>query len=34
LLAPVNRIDGKEIGTPSVQRELTAELNELFAGIR
>lgn len=33
LLAPVNRIDGKEIGTPSVQKELTAELNELFAGI-
>ncbi|TLM71680.1 aminodeoxychorismate lyase [Pseudarthrobacter sp. NamB4] len=34
LLAPVNRIDGQEIGTPSVQKELTAELNELFAGIR
>lgn len=34
LLAPVNRIDGKEIGTPSVQKELTAELNELFAGIQ
>lgn len=33
LLAPVNRIDGKEIGTPSVQKELTAELSELFAGI-
>jgi 4-amino-4-deoxychorismate lyase len=33
LLAPVNRIDGKEIGTPSVQKELTDELAELFAGI-
>ncbi|WP_324643352.1 aminodeoxychorismate lyase [Pseudarthrobacter sp. LT1] len=33
LLAPVNRIDGKEIGTPSVQKELTAELSGLFAGI-
>ncbi len=33
MLAPVNRIDGKEVGTPSVQKELTAELNELFAGI-
>lgn len=33
LLAPVNRIDGKEIGTPSLQKELTAELSELFAGI-
>jgi 4-amino-4-deoxychorismate lyase len=33
LLAPVNRIDGKEIGTPSLQKELTAELAELFAGI-
>jgi 4-amino-4-deoxychorismate lyase len=33
LLAPVNRIDGKEIGTPSAQKELTAELSELFAGI-
>jgi 4-amino-4-deoxychorismate lyase len=34
MLAPVNRIDGKEIGTPSRQKELTAELNELFAGIQ
>lgn len=34
LLAPVNRIDGKEIGAPSLQKELTAELNELFAGIQ
>ncbi|NUT70350.1 aminodeoxychorismate lyase [Pseudarthrobacter sp. C4D7] len=34
LLAPVNRIDGKEIGTPSLQKELTAELGELFAGIQ
>ncbi|MDQ0119996.1 aminodeoxychorismate lyase [Pseudarthrobacter sp902506025] len=33
LLAPVNRIDGKEIGTPSVQKELTAELSGLFAAI-
>ncbi|TQJ68353.1 4-amino-4-deoxychorismate lyase [Arthrobacter sp. SLBN-100] len=34
MLAPVNRIDGKEIGPPSVQKELSAELNELFAGIQ
>ena len=34
LLAPVNHIDGKQVGTPSVQKELTAELNELFAGIQ
>ncbi|HEY8702964.1 MAG TPA: aminodeoxychorismate lyase [Arthrobacter sp.] len=34
LLAPVNHIDGKEIGTPAVQKQLTAELNELFAGIQ
>ncbi|MEW1920332.1 aminodeoxychorismate lyase [Pseudarthrobacter oxydans] len=34
LLAPVNHIDGKPVGTPSVQKELTAELNELFAGIQ
>ncbi|NUP59290.1 MAG: aminodeoxychorismate lyase, partial [Pseudarthrobacter sp.] len=33
LLAPVNRIDGKDIGSPAVQKELTAELSELFAGI-
>ncbi|MDQ0662609.1 4-amino-4-deoxychorismate lyase [Arthrobacter ulcerisalmonis] len=33
LLAPVNRIDGKEIGAPSVQKELTTELSGLFAGI-
>lgn len=33
LLAPVNRIDGQEIGTPALQKELTAELNVLFAGI-
>ncbi|WP_104043610.1 aminodeoxychorismate lyase [Arthrobacter sp. ZGTC412] len=33
MLAPVNRIDGTEVGTPSLQKELTAELNELFAGI-
>lgn len=33
LLAPVNRIDGKEIGTPSIQKELTTELSGLFAGI-
>jgi 4-amino-4-deoxychorismate lyase len=34
LLAPVNHIDGKEIGSPAVQKQLTAELNELFAGIQ
>lgn len=33
LLAPVNRIDGKEIGTPSARKELTAELSDLYAGI-
>jgi 4-amino-4-deoxychorismate lyase len=33
LLAPVNTIDGKQIGTPAVQKELTAELSGLFAGI-
>ncbi len=33
LLAPVNTIDGKQIGTPSVQKELTAELSALFADI-
>jgi 4-amino-4-deoxychorismate lyase len=33
LLAPVNHIDGKEIGTPALRKQLTAELNELFAGI-
>jgi 4-amino-4-deoxychorismate lyase len=34
LLAPVNRIDGKEIGAPAIQKELTAELSGLFAGIQ
>ena len=34
LLAPVNHIDGKEIGTPAIQKQLTAELNALFAGIQ
>ena len=34
LLAPVNRIDGQEIGTPALQKQLTAELNVLFAGIQ
>ena len=34
LLAPVNHIDGKQVGSPSVQKELTADLNELFAGIQ
>lgn len=34
LLAPVNHIDGKEIGTPAVQKQLTAELSALFAGIQ
>lgn len=33
LLAPVNHIDGKEIGTPELRRQLTSELNELFATI-
>ena len=33
LLAPVNHIDGKEIGTPELRRQLTAELNGLFATI-
>ena len=33
LLAPVNHIDGKEIGTPELRRQLTAELSELFATI-
>lgn len=33
LLAPVNHIDGKEIGTPALRKQLTAELAELFAGI-
>ncbi len=32
-LAPVNRIDGAEIGTPELRRQLTAELNELYASI-
>ncbi|GAC1456383.1 MAG: aminodeoxychorismate lyase [Pseudarthrobacter sp.] len=34
LLAPVNHIDGKEIGTPALQKQLTAELNALYAGIQ
>lgn len=34
LLAPVNHIDGHEVGTPAVQKQLTAELSELFAGIQ
>jgi len=33
LLAPVNHIDGKEIGAPDLRRQLTAELNELFATV-
>src|SRR6478736_9180627 len=33
LLAPVNHIDGHEIGTPELRRQLTAELNALFATI-
>ncbi|MBG0740910.1 aminodeoxychorismate lyase [Paeniglutamicibacter antarcticus] len=32
LLAPVNRIDGREIGTPDARRALTTELNKLIAG--
>lgn len=33
LIAPVNHIDGKEIGEPALRKQLTAELNELFANI-
>ena len=33
MLVPVNRIDGHAIGTPELQKELTAELNRVFAGI-
>lgn len=33
LLAPVNHIDGREIGTPELRRQLTAELNALYATI-
>ena len=33
LIAPVNHIDGREIGAPAVRKQLTAELNELFAVI-
>lgn len=33
LLAPVNHIDGKEIGTPDLRRQLTDELNALYATI-
>ena len=33
LLAPVNHIDGNEIGTAELRRQLTAELNELFATV-
>lgn len=33
LLAPVNHIDGKEIGTAELRHQLTAELNELFATV-
>jgi 4-amino-4-deoxychorismate lyase len=33
LLAPVNHIDGQEIGTPELRRQLTSELNALFATI-
>lgn len=34
LLAPVNHIDGKEIGTPELRRQLTEELNALYATIQ
>ena len=33
LLAPVNHIDGREIGTPELRQQLTAELNALYATI-
>ena len=32
LLAPVNRIDGTEVGTAAVRAQLTAELSALLAG--
>jgi 4-amino-4-deoxychorismate lyase len=34
LLAPVNHIDGKEIGTADLRQQLTAELNALFATVQ
>ncbi len=33
LLAPVNHVDGREIGTAELRRQLTAELNALYATI-
>ncbi|MCU1530771.1 MAG: aminodeoxychorismate lyase [Arthrobacter sp.] len=33
LLATVNHIDGKEIGSPDLRRQLTAELNALYATV-
>ena len=33
LLAPVNHIDGQEIGTPELRRQLTDELSALFSTI-
>ncbi|MDD1476349.1 aminodeoxychorismate lyase [Arthrobacter sp. H16F315] len=33
LLAPVNHIDSREIGTPEQRKQLTAELNALYATI-
>lgn len=33
LLAPVNHIDGHDIGTPELRAQLTAELNALYATI-
>ena len=33
LLAPVNHIDGTEIGTPELRKQLTAELNALYATV-
>lgn len=34
LLAPVNHIDGQEIGTPALRKQLTAELDALFATVQ
>jgi 4-amino-4-deoxychorismate lyase len=30
----VNHIDGQEVGMPAIQKQLTAELSELLAGIQ
>lgn len=33
LIAPVNHINSREIGSPALRKQLSAELNELFSGI-